>query len=790
MILFRRFSAPALVEREASPETVAGMVRHGDLDFEDEWYEDASGQWRPIWTLAGVRLPDRWHFLEQRQGSALSDRRRRVLRGELSRDDYLDWRSTQLALQASEGVPTVVGPARGEFTLPSAKVWPDGDLPPRVWQTFEPVRELGQGGVGRVLLVRNRHSSALCALKLTRPGLSRHTVLNELRAMEQVRSRNVVAVRFYEPIDEDPAGRWLIVSDFVDGPTLHQYLRSQADGRVTDPEVIKELLLGIARGLADLHAHGVVHRDLKPANIVLRMSGAPGLMPEPVIIDLGMSRIAQGDGETVLGGTPGYQSPEQQSGEPCIAASDVFVFGLLAYELVTGKRLAGARLLSLNFVCPGLPPTLDSFVKERCAVDEVSDRVANGAELLSALSRIFDDWPGQELPGEAAGEAPELIDPHPCEIDWQPPARQPESPASCEPALAKPHHHGEDRSPAELINLGHHVERGTSGDLDEFRAAALYRKAAELGDPRGMYEWGRVLLRGIGVNVDKSEAVWWLRSSAEADVPDAMHLLGHCIEDGDGADKSQAAALDWYLKASDRGHAASMVRIAILGDAGIRSPRDRQSPREWLFNAAKAGHVGAMVGVGLSMKLGRGVPHDEPSAVAWFQRAAEAGNSGGMNQLGLMLELGCGVSKDEAGAGAWYRNAAELGLPEAMHNLGRCLVEGIGMRRDQRAAAEWFLRAAGEGCVDAMFESGKCAEEGIGVVNDPGKAREWYSRGAAAGCARSMFALAKIEESLGRRDEAIKWHRSAAKAGNKESERALRRLLGRLGWLFDMLRGR
>lgn len=789
MISFRRFSAPAAIERVMSTEIIAGMVLRSELDLEDEWFEVASGQWRPIWTLGGVSLPAFWDCLQQRRGLQLAERRQRVLRGEMSRGEYVAWRSTQLTRQASEGVATIVGAVDAAPAPAESELRPDEGLPAHIWRTYELVREIGQGGVGRVLLVRNRHTDARYALKVTRPGLPRQTVLNELRAMEKVRSPNVVSVRYYEPIDEDPTGRWLIVSDYVDGPTLHQYRQSKPGGRVSDPGVIRELLLGIARGLADLHARGVVHRDLKPANIVLRVDGSPGSMPEPVIIDLGMSRDT-GGGVTVLGGTPGYQSPEQEAGEHCSAASDVFVFGLVAYELVTGRRLAGARLLRLDVVCPGLPSALDSLVKERCAVDEVSDRLADGAALLGALEQIFDDFLVVDGPAEAAHQVGELIAPVGGEIDGQPPALREEPAQSVGPMASKPLDQGADDLPAELIERGYQFERGVRGDRDEFRAAVIYRRAAELGDARGMGEWGRVLLEGIGVSIDKPEAVWWLRRAAEAGVPDAMHLLGQCIEAGDGTDKSQAAALDWYLKASECGHAPSMVRIAKLGDAGIRSPRDRQSPREWLFNAAKAGHVGAMVGVGLSMKLGRGVRRDEPSAVAWFRRAAEAGNSGGMNQLGLMLECGCGVAKDEAGAGAWYRSAAELGLPEAMHNLGRCLVDGIGMRRDQRAAAEWFLRAAGEGCVDAMFESGKCAEEGIGVVKDPGKAREWYSRGAAAGCARSMFALAKIEESLGRRDAAIKWYRGAAKAGNQESERELRRLLGRLGWMLDMLWGR
>jgi serine/threonine protein kinase len=465
----RQFAAVNLDGHHFPEAAIGRLVAAADFDLEDEWCDPASGAWRPLWVLDGVPRPLHWDALQRRHGSELAERRRRVEAGELARKAYIDWRALQLRLLASEGAATVVGqegppPAQDDVDL----MWLLGQVPKHIRDLYPPVRELGRGGSGRVYLVKLRHSEALCALKLTRAGLGKQAVLNELKALERVRSQHVVSVRHYEPIDEGEDGRWLIVSEYVDGPTLQQYRLDCPDRRVSDPVVLRDLLLGIARGLADLHRHGVVHRDLKPANVILRGGLVPGVAPMPVIIDLGMSRGT--GGMTLLGGTPGYQSPEQEAGERCTPASDVFVFGLVAYELATGRRLTGARLQRLHEVCPGLPPVLDELVKERCASAEVSERLADGAALLNALEAAFDSGTPKEIEVVSVPEPDSRQSP----IMPETPARPVAWAVPGPPRRAQPIGDDRPRVPAARVALAAHpIARPRAKSSSAVTAAAL-----------------------------------------------------------------------------------------------------------------------------------------------------------------------------------------------------------------------------------------------------------------------------------------------------------------------------
>ena len=136
--------------------------------------------------------------------------------------------------------------------------------------------------------------------------------------------------------------------EHLDGETLEHRLKR---GRLKWPEAL-EPLLQIADALEAAHRQGIVHRDLKPANVMLTKSGAK-------VLDFGLAArrapatdrrsIPQPDaskGLTVEGrvlGTVPYMSPEQLQGKPTDVRTDIFAFGALAYETVTGKRAFDAE---------------------------------------------------------------------------------------------------------------------------------------------------------------------------------------------------------------------------------------------------------------------------------------------------------------------------------------------------------------------------------------------------------------------------------------------------------------
>ncbi len=197
--------------------------------------------------------------------------------------------------------------------------------------SFEILRELGQGGMGVVYLARQPALDRLVVLKkarqemLTDPSLLER-FQREARAAAAVHQQNVVAV--YDCFSA--RGDHYIAQEFVDGVDLQVALTKT---RPLDANVAAMIALEVVRGLEEIHAQGIVHRDLKPGNILLGCGG------EVKIADFGIALEGMADGltrpGTILGSLP-YMSPEQMLGERVDYRSDLFLLGVLLYEMVTG----------------------------------------------------------------------------------------------------------------------------------------------------------------------------------------------------------------------------------------------------------------------------------------------------------------------------------------------------------------------------------------------------------------------------------------------------------------------
>lgn len=181
------------------------------------------------------------------------------------------------------------------------------------------VRELGSGGMGRVVLARSPGGN-LVAVKLLRAELAASAEYRRRFAAEVAAARAVVGVFTAPVVDADPAGPepWLATA-YVPGPTLDALVRAAG---AMDETALRALAAGLAEALTAIHAAGVVHRDLKPGNVLMSAQG-------PRVIDFGISKdLAFGDEEPVPLGSVGYAAPEQVTldhpvGQPC----DVFALG-------------------------------------------------------------------------------------------------------------------------------------------------------------------------------------------------------------------------------------------------------------------------------------------------------------------------------------------------------------------------------------------------------------------------------------------------------------------------------
>ena len=302
----------------------------------------------------------------------------------------------------------------------------------------------------------------------------------------------------------------------------------------------------------------------------------------------------------------------------------------------------------------------------------------------------------------------------------------------------------------------------------------MYRRAAELGDPEGMYNLGESYNDGReGLTKDEEQAIVWFQNAAEAGHGKAIKALAHIYED-----KDEAMTVEWYRKGVELGHSCCMTNLGVAysyGKYGLA--KDKVKAVEWYRRSAEVDtSCGCgMVALGLSYENGKdGLSVDEVRAVELYRKAAALGHPRAMNNLGICYEYGKGgLTKDETKAVEWYQKAAEAGNATAMNNLGVCYEFGEGgLTKDEAKAVEWYQKAAEAGDTTAMSNLGNCYEYGKGgLTKDEAKAVEWYQKAAEAGNARGMcylgYAYARGQGGLTKDEaKAVEWYQKAAEAGN------------------------
>ena len=245
---------------------------------------------------------------------------------------------------------------------------------------YRVVRELGQGGMGTVVLAEDTRLGRHVALKMvsgSQAGTTggRAQLLDEARAAAAISHPAIAGV--YDVIEHE--GDIAIVFEFVEGETLAARLTK---GPLPEAQAI-QIAIQLADALNVAHGHHVLHRDLKPSNVML----APGGVVK--ILDFGIARfrpVGQPDagagGDEGFMGTPGYVAPEQWAGKPADERSDLYALGVVLFEMVSGKRpfperepftLARASIeriaRRLSTLAPAVSPGLDKLVARLLAAD-------------------------------------------------------------------------------------------------------------------------------------------------------------------------------------------------------------------------------------------------------------------------------------------------------------------------------------------------------------------------------------------------------------------------------------
>jgi len=283
--------------------------------------------------------------------------------------------------------------------------------PLKVGQAFGPryhiIKLLGAGGMGAVYQAWDAELSVAVALKVIRPGKHRAVSADaekrfkqELLLARQVTHKHVVRIHDLGELD----GIKYLTMPYVQGADLATLLRR--DARMPIVQALP-LARQIAAGLQAAHEAGVVHRDLKPANIMVSGKDAER---QALIMDFGISASADSTDNGAVVGTLEYMAPEQAKGQ-ADARSDIYAFGLIVYEMLTGPRLIAdptpqARveamkqriadgIVSIRTIDAAIPEPLESFVM-RCIAPAPADRFQTMTEVNAALGRLRND--GRLLP--------------------------------------------------------------------------------------------------------------------------------------------------------------------------------------------------------------------------------------------------------------------------------------------------------------------------------------------------------------------------------------------------------
>jgi len=193
------------------------------------------------------------------------------------------------------------------------------------------IEKLGEGGMGVVYKAHDAKLDRIVALKflpayLASEGTERERFIHEARAAASLNHPNITTV--YE-IDEFET-QVFIVMEFVEGKTLKQLIESD----IPPLKKVLDIAIQVCDGLAAAHERGVVHRDIKSTNIMMTPKG------QVKIMDFGLAKLKGATKLTKAGstlGTTSYMSPEQALGEEVDHRSDIFSFGVLLYELLTGN---------------------------------------------------------------------------------------------------------------------------------------------------------------------------------------------------------------------------------------------------------------------------------------------------------------------------------------------------------------------------------------------------------------------------------------------------------------------
>src|SRR5437867_4444288 len=291
--------------------------------------------------------------------------------------------------------------------------------------------KLGEGGIAVVYRTFDTHLDRAVTIKVLRPDATasperKRRFVQEAKSASALNHPNIIHIYDIDTADLPEGPTDFIAMEFVPGKTLDQFIGKNG---LSLRDTLK-YGIQIADALARAHAAGIVHRDLKPANVIVADDGRVKLLdfglakltektdddPESATATMAAQESPQTEKGTIVG-TVAYMSPEQAEGRKVDGRSDIFSFGSVLYEMVTGRRaFEGANKISTlsailhkepqaaSEISPAVPMELEKIIA-RCLRKDAERRAQGIADIQLALEELEEESEGGRLAEQVAAAA-------------------------------------------------------------------------------------------------------------------------------------------------------------------------------------------------------------------------------------------------------------------------------------------------------------------------------------------------------------------------------------------------
>lgn len=362
--------------------------------------------------------PERWKRIEELYHAALAydqDDRAAFLAEACHGDDSLHRQVESLLSFETQAVNFIELPALQIAAKALLNEQPKINVGQEINQ-YKIEKLLGAGGMGEVYLAEDTLLGRKVALKMLAPHLiadeqSRSRFLREARLASSLDHPNICTIHEIGEIN----GQYFISMQYVEGKMLNEVI----SGRSLALDSLLSISVQIADALQTAHAQGIIHRDIKSNNILINTRGhvkvldfglAKSLLPDESLADEKLTQTG------VIKGTPAYMSPEQARGEKVDFRSDVFSFGVVLYEMVTGqlpfKKKSQAETMnaiinephrSISEITKEVPQSLRAII-DKALAKETESRYQNIGLMRDELTAIL-----LEITKDTTGESVKLI---------------------------------------------------------------------------------------------------------------------------------------------------------------------------------------------------------------------------------------------------------------------------------------------------------------------------------------------------------------------------------------------